>query len=196
MSLLISALRWLSHLNAILLAIGRNIGMVCLMVMVAIILLQVFYRYVLGNALAWPEELARFLMLWATGLMAPTAYRRGSFVGIDMLVTYLPKSLDAAISLTLMFLSMLVIATAVQIGFAEAGGFGGRATLTSLKVPVSLDFQTWMKVPRAWMMYSIAIGFLLLAMVNVELILRKIVSLIGREDELLPIPEAVVIGVE
>ncbi|MGB3312800.1 MAG: TRAP transporter small permease [Albidovulum sp.] len=170
--------------------------MLCMMVMVAIILAQVFYRYVLGNALAWPEELARFLMLWATGLMAPTAYRRGAFVGIDMLVSYLPKSIDAAISILLMLLSLLVIVVATRIGFAEAAGFGGRATLTSLKVPASLDFQTWMKVPRAWMMYSLAICFLLLALVNVEMILRKIVSLAGREDTLLPIPEAATTGAE
>ena len=170
--------------------------MVCMMVMVVIILAQVFYRYVLGNALAWPEELARFLMLWATGLMAPTAYRRGAFIGIDMLVSYLPKSVDAAISLFLMFLSLLVILVAVNIGFTEANGFGGRATLTSLKVPASLDFQTWMKVPRAWMMYSMAICFALLALVNVEMILRKIVTLAGREDELLLIPEAATIGAE
>lgn len=196
MQMIIPALRGLSHLNAFLLSIGRNAGMVCMMVMVVIILVQVFFRYVLGNALAWPEELARFLMLWATSLMAPTAYRRGSFVGIDMLVSYLPKSVDAAISLGLMFLSLLVIAVAVQIGFAEAGGFGGRATLTSLKVPTSLDFQTWIKVPRAWMMYSLAIGFTLLALVNVEMILRKIVTLAGYEDDLLEIPEAIVIGAD
>ena len=196
MQMIIPALRRLSHINAFLLAIGRNAGMVCMMVMVVIILAQVFYRYVLGNALAWPEELARFLMLWATGLMAPTAYRRGAFIGIDMLVSYLPKSVDAAISLFLMFLSLLVILVAVNIGFTEANGFGGRATLTSLKVPASLDFQTWMKVPRAWMMYSMAICFALLALVNVEMILRKIVTLAGREDELLLIPEAATIGAE
>ena len=196
MQMIIPALRRLSHINAFLLAIGRNAGMVCMMVMVVIILAQVFYRYVLGNALAWPEELARFLMLWATGLMAPTAYRRGAFIGIDMLVSYLPKSVDAAISLFLMFLSLLVILVAVNIGFTEANGFGGRATLTSLKVPASLDFQTWMKVPRSWMMYSMAICFALLALVNVEMILRKIVTLAGREDELLLIPEAATIGAE
>jgi len=32
--------------------------------MVIVILLQVFFRYVLNNALPWPDELARFLMLW------------------------------------------------------------------------------------------------------------------------------------
>lgn len=196
MQLIIPPLRGLSHLNAFLLSIGRNAGMLCMMVMVFIILLQVFYRYVLGNALAWPEELARFLMLWATGLMAPTAYRRGAFVGIDMLVSYLPKSIDAAISLGLMIMSLVVIVFSVQIGFAEAGGFGGRATLTSLKVPTSFDLQTWMKVPRAWMMYSLAIGFVLLAMVNVELILRKIVSLAGYADDLLEIPESAATGAE
>ncbi len=39
--------------------------------MVVCILIQVFFRYVLNNALPWPDEAARFLMLWMTGFIAP-----------------------------------------------------------------------------------------------------------------------------
>ena len=48
--------------------------------LVLAILVQVVFRYGFNNALPWPDEAARFCMLWMTGLMAPTAFRRGGFV--------------------------------------------------------------------------------------------------------------------
>lgn len=68
----------LGLVNGALLAAGRAVGALCLGLMVVTILIQVFFRYVLDSALPWPEEASRFLMLWSTGLMAPTAFRRGA----------------------------------------------------------------------------------------------------------------------
>ena len=53
----------LSRVNDVLLAVGRRIAMVAMVLMVAVILLQIFYRYVPDNALPWPEEAARGLMI-------------------------------------------------------------------------------------------------------------------------------------
>lgn len=53
-------------------------------VMTAVILLQVVCRYFFGNALAWPEELARFMMVWMTFLVAPYAYRNKLNVGVEI----------------------------------------------------------------------------------------------------------------
>jgi TRAP-type transport system small permease protein len=86
MGLIVAICNGLGLINGALLAAGRGIGAVCMALMVIVILAQVFFRYVLGSALAWPEEASRFLMLWATGLMAPTAFRRGGFVAIDMVI--------------------------------------------------------------------------------------------------------------
>ncbi|MFN3576683.1 MAG: TRAP transporter small permease, partial [Tabrizicola sp.] len=83
MTALLAICNGLALLNGALLALGRWIGAVCLGLMVVAILMQVVFRYVLNNALPWPEEASRFLMLWSTALMAPTAFRRGGFVAID-----------------------------------------------------------------------------------------------------------------
>ncbi len=91
----------LGLVNGCLLALGRWIGALCMGLMVVVILTQVFFRYVLGHALPWPEEASRFLMLWSTGLMAPTAFRRGGFVAIDMALRALPRPVAAGISLIL-----------------------------------------------------------------------------------------------
>ena len=76
-----------------------------------------------------------------------------------------------------------------KIGWSEVTGIGGRFATASLKVP-SLDFSTWNKVPRSWMMMSFHTGIILLLMVNVELILRSFAKLLGAK-ELPPIPEDV-----
>ena len=88
--------------NYVVLRIGRGVAIVAIALMVVAILIQVFFRYVLNNALPWPDEAARFAMLWMTGLIAPMAYRRGGFVAIDMLVMALPERIGAILSLFLL----------------------------------------------------------------------------------------------
>ena len=66
-----------------------------------------FFRYVLNNALPWPDEVARFLMLWMTALIAPSAYRWGGFVSIDMIIGSFTKLIGNLISLLLLMLSFL-----------------------------------------------------------------------------------------
>ena len=171
--------------NDVALRIGRWIGVAAIVLMVTAILVQVFYRYVLSNPLPWPEEAARFMMLWMTGLMAPTAYRRGGFVAIDMLAVALPQRIGALLSLILLGIATLVLAIGVQIGWAEITGFGGRFATSSLYYPTG---EGWEKVPKAWMMASLFVGVVLLLIVNIELVLRSLIELFGGADSLRPMP--------
>jgi TRAP-type C4-dicarboxylate transport system permease small subunit len=180
--------------NGAILALGRWIGALCLGLMVIVILTQVFFRYVLQSALPWPEETSRFLMLWSTGLMAPTAFRRGGFVAIDMVVGMLPRGVATALSVFLMAVTILVLWIALGIGWSEVTGIGGRFETDSLWIPASLDFSVWMKVPKSWMMASMLVGVALLLAVAVELALRNIYALIKGPDGLREIPETVVLG--
>lgn len=184
MGVLVGAAKALGGLNAALLALGRWLGALCLAVMVAAILAQVWYRYVLGNALAWPDEAARFLMLWMTGLMAPTAFRRGGFVAIDMLQMLMPRVVAAALQLGLLLLSALVLVVGFRIGLSELSGLGARFATSSLWYPTGIAPLEWAKVPRGWMMMSFHVGVTLLLMVNVELILRALATLTGRGADL------------
>jgi len=184
----------LGLITGALLAVGRWIGAVCLGLMVVVILIQVFFRYALNSALPWPEEASRFLMLWSTGLMAPTAFRRGGFVAIDMVVRLLPRAVATALSVVLMGVTILVLWVALGIGWSEVTGLGGRFETDSLWVPASLDFSAWMKVPKSWMMASLLVGVALLLLVAVELALRNIYALIRGPEALRVIPETVVLG--
>ena len=83
MKLFISFLTPIQKFNDIFGWVGSRVSAMALALMVVVILLQVFFRYVMNNALPWPDEAARFLMLWLTGLMAPIALRQGGFVAIE-----------------------------------------------------------------------------------------------------------------
>lgn len=194
MTALLVVCNGLGHLNGALLALGRWIGAFCLGLMVVAILTQVFFRYVLNNALPWPEEASRFLMLWSTALMAPTAFRRGGFVAIDMIIRMLPRLVATGLSLFLLSVTILVLWVALGIGWSEVTGLGGRFETDSLRVPVSLDLSVWMKVPKAWMMASLLVGVALLLLVAVELTLRNLFALIWGPQTLREIPETITLG--
>lgn len=194
MTALLAICNGLGLINGALLALGRWIGAVCLGLMVVVILAQVFFRYVVNNALPWPEEASRFLMLWSTGLMAPTAFRRGGFVAIDMVIRLLPRAVATGLSIFLMAVTILVLWIALGIGWSEVTGLGGRFETDSLRVPVSLDFSTWMKVPKSWMMASLLVGVALLLLVAVELALRNLYALIRGPEGLRDIPDTIMLG--
>ncbi|MEE4121060.1 MAG: TRAP transporter small permease subunit [Paracoccaceae bacterium] len=182
MGVLLGPIRVLKVVNDLLLRLGRALAVAALAIMVAVILAQVFFRYVLNSALPWPDEAARFMMLWMTGLIAPMAYRQGGFVAIDMLERALPRVAGAVLSLILLALSLTVMVFAARIGWNEVTGFGGTFATASLWVPTSITFDEWFRVPRSWMMASLLVGLWLLILVSVELILRQVASLMGAVD--------------
>jgi len=190
MSGLTSVLAPIAFVNETALRLGRAVGIVAIALMVIAILIQVFFRYVLDNALPWPDEAARFCMLWMTGLMAPTAFRRGGFVAIDMVPMMLPRVLGQVLTLALLFVSLAVLLVAVKIGWSEVTGFGGKFATAALYLPTSIGFDEWYRIPRSWMMASLLVGIVLLIAVNIELILRSVITLLDGGDQLPEIADA------
>lgn len=177
-------LRVLMSVNSFLLGIGRFAAWVALALMVLAILSQVFFRYVVGDALNWSEELARFLMLWMTGLIAPSAYRWGGFVAIDMVPRALPGGVGAVLNLILLVVGLLVLIVGVRLGWGEVTGFGGRFNSPTLKIPSDLTFTEWQPLKKKWMFSSLFVCGVLMVLVNVELILRALVSLLDPTREI------------
>ncbi|WP_085307989.1 TRAP transporter small permease [Planktotalea arctica] len=182
--------------NDLILPIGRGIAVACIALMVLCILIQVFFRYVLNNALPWPDEAARFLMLWMTGLIAPSAYRVGGFVAIDMFERALPRTIAAGVSLFLLSVSLLVLVTAVRLGYNHSSGLAWRFTSATLWVPLDWVGGTSFKLKLAWMYASLFVGFVLLTIVNIELILRSLITLAGGGAQLKPLSDVDLAGAE
>lgn len=79
-------------LSSIRRGMDRTVDLICialLVAMVVVVVAQVIWRYLLGAALPWSEELARFLFIWITFLGASIASRRAAHIGMDSLVKLL-----------------------------------------------------------------------------------------------------------
>ena len=154
---MIFLLKLLVGFNTILLKLGRQLATVAIGLMVIIILIQVFFRYGLNSALPWPDEAARFLMLWMTGLIAPSAYRWGGFVSIELLFRFLPSRMVKIITLFLLMISLLVLVIGLQFGLKHVDS-GWLFSSSSLKWPLHLIGMEVIRVKLAWMYMSLPIG--------------------------------------
>ena len=177
-------LRPLAWANSLVFALGRQVAWLALAVMVLVILAQVFFRYILNNALAWPDEAARFLMLWMTALMAPSAMRWGGFVSIDMLPSALGRVASRLLTLALLLMALAVLVIAVQHGYKHVFGFGGRFNSSSLRLPLDWFGMEVVRVKLRYMYASLFVCVVLLISVTVELLLRSFVLLLRPDAEL------------
>ena len=188
---MILLLRLTAGLISPVLAAGRHIAWVALALMVSVILAQVFFRYVLNNALSWPDEAARFLMLWMTALIAPTALRVGGFVSITMLSTFLGKRPAQLLNIILLGMAMLVLLVSVQHGYKHTFGFGGKFDSSSLRIPLNWIGFDVVKVKLRYMYGSLLLCVLLMIAVMFELILRSVILLFNPKADLPEIPRFV-----
>ena len=166
--------------------IGRNLSIFAMGLMVVVILTQVYFRYVLNNALPWPDEAARFLMLWLAGLMGPIALRQGSMVAILGVQSLLPGLICKVLIFGLLLVSFAVLTVAVKLGWAHVNS-GWLFASSSLKVPLNLIGMKAIKMKLAWSYMSLFVGFCLMSLVNLELLLRTAISIFGGESQLKPI---------
>lgn len=66
---------------------------IALLVMVAIIPIGIFARYVLNSALSWPEPVAIICMVTFTFIGAAVSYRAGSHIAVTMMTDRLSEPL-------------------------------------------------------------------------------------------------------
>ena len=162
--------------NTVLLKVGRHLAWMAIGLMVIIILVQVFFRYGLNSALPWPDEAARFLMLWMTGFIAPSAYRWGGFVSIEMLSRLLPSKIIKFLILFLLMISMMVLIVGLNYGLKHVES-GWIFHSSSLKWPLHLIGMEATKMKLAWMYMSLPVGLTLMTLINIELIIKNLIWL-------------------
>lgn len=124
---------------------------------VIIMVVQVFARYVLNDSLIWAEELCRYLLIWITFLFIGIAFQRGEFIAVDILTANLtPRRrfiLKAVVTVPVLVFLWLMVTN----GYAYATRFAAQ------NIP-AIDF-IWTsltgapaKVPIVWVYVSVPIG--------------------------------------
>ena len=141
--------------------------------MTLVILMQVCLRYFFDAALPWPEELARFQMVWLTFLIAPYAYRKGSNVNMDVVVQIRPKAVRTALSI---IIHMMVIMLAIAC-FNESLGMMERG---------SRILATTMPFKMVWVYGVMPVCFVMMGLVGIESILRDLACMCSPELDRLP----------
>ncbi len=191
MKIIAFLLALVSRLNDVLLAIGRRVAIVAMVLMVCVILLQIFFRYVLNNALPWPEEAARGLMIWMMAMVVPTAYRYSGFVSIEMIPDMLPAKLRSLLLFTILLLCTLVLVVMLNQAWShfsapllfDSSGLNRLLQESGINELLGTDMQ----FKTAYIYLAMSVMLVVMLLVSAELILRHAARLIWSAEDF-PMP--------
>ncbi len=127
-------------------------------VMCVVVLMGVFTRYVLNDALPWTEEAARFALLWMSWLGGGLAVRKGAHIAAEFLIDRLPPSLRAIIVVIGQLSAIFFLAICVWYGFGLFQRVAFQSTV-ALGVTMQLPYAA-VPVGSALMIYHMMIVML------------------------------------
>lgn len=113
------------------------VAWVCFVTMLAVMLVQVFTRYVVNHPLAWTEELSRFAYIWAIFLGAILAQRTKSHMTVTILTEKFPPKIRQA---TEVFVDLFSIAALSVMLYGTAGQLTRNWGILASSIPIS---YTW-----------------------------------------------------
>lgn len=123
------------------------------------VLIAVFLRYVVKIPFPYSEEIARYMVIWATLIGFSICARKKAHLGIDMLVEKLPPKASKAVALLVQFLSLAtyVFLTYASVKFVTFS-FSIKQMTPALQIPY-------------WVVYlALPIGFGLSSLRTVQII--------------------------
>jgi len=147
--------------------------MVVVGLITGIIFVGVFWRYVLGDALAWYEETGKYLMMWLVFLASPIVLKRIGHVAIDNLPRVLPERLKYLLYVIVFSGVMFLLYTMV----VEGWGLSTNAWT-----------QKWTSLPISffWVYLAVPVGSAVMLLVITEQWLRALVGVIDPAQGSLP----------
>jgi TRAP-type C4-dicarboxylate transport system permease small subunit len=144
-----------------------GICVVCVAGMVILTGLQIVCR-LWFTALAWSEELTRYLMVWATFLGAGCVYRRSGHISVTVVRALFPASCQKAMVICCHLLCGVFFLAAVSYGI-DYMGMQSRQLSAALRIPMS------------WVYLAIPIGCGIMALNVLDLLLKMLPN--GSRDE-------------
>lgn len=128
----------------------------CIFIIVVVLSLQVFCRYVLVRPLIWPEELAKFAFIWSVFFGAFVGIRKKMHVVIDIV----PNMFSARFKVfNALFINMLIICILVTGAYYGLALY--RFSLTS-KLPA-------INIPLGYIYLPLAISFSLMILSHIDM---------------------------
>lgn len=132
-----------------------------LVIVAAVLFLQVVLRYGFGFSLPWPEEAARYLMIWVVMLAGSLLVKDEQLVRVDLFDHYWPDRLISVRNAFFRIMLAVLLAVMVWKGYENAD-FGQRRTSATL----GLSFY--------WIYLSVPVGAALMMFHMIVLALRDL----------------------
>lgn len=129
--------------------ISKFVIVLALGLLVVLVALQVYYRYVLRDSLVWAIELSTLLMVWIVFLGCSIAYRDNEIIAVRVVTDRLPRRLQKA--------SALVV-DLIMLGFLVFVIHLNRAILPMVaRTPMPV-----LRISSFWKHVSLTVGFSLM----------------------------------
>lgn len=123
--------------------------------MCVVVLLGVFTRYVMQDALPWTEEAARFTLLWMSWLGGGLAVRKGAHIAAEFLIDFLSAKSRAVIVFLGQLGVIFFLGICVYYGFVLFQRVSFQSTV-ALGVTMQLPYAA-VPVGAALMIYHVLI---------------------------------------
>ena len=145
---------------------------ICCMALIIVsvsVMIQVFCRYVLNNALSWPEELSCYAMIWYSMVGIGYATQKGQHLKMDAFINLLPEKARAFFNL---------LADIALFGFfVYIVRYGVECVLLSMREG---QLSPAMRLPMWIVQFSLLLGA---ALSIIHLICKWVVKFTGKKEE-------------
>ena len=132
-------------------------------VFIALVAVQVIWRYVLSNPLPWTEQAARYLFIWMLMLAMPILVRRKNNMAFDLLYNRFPVKVQKVVQI----LTLVLIAA-----------FGCVYFKASMELCVKAANKTaiGLGIPMVWVYGAQPVGAGLLILTSLEQIVETVIG--------------------
>ena len=96
--------------------------------LVILIGLEVFFRYIIGKALSWPEELALITFVWFTLLGVVSGVREDGHISFSFLMRHTPRRVGKMIELSCLLMIQVYAFFMIYYGYSYARLFSYETT--------------------------------------------------------------------
>ena len=136
---------------------------IALALMSAVIVAQVFCRYVLNSSLSWSEELARYLFIWMIYIGISYGVKLDKHICVDAVYSFAPKSIKRYYAIVSYLLFLLFAVAMVYYGILVVG-----MQISSGQVSPAMG------VPMQYVYAAPVVGFVLTAIRLVQKVIEAI----------------------
>lgn len=147
----------------------KFIGFILMVIMTVIIVLQVFYRYILGSSLSWSEELARYLFIWVVMLGAAYGVKESFHVAVSIVIDRLPSKVRTIVDI--LFSAMLGLVGIVMVKYGYM-----------LAQTVAIQLSPATRISMFWVYISVPVSGLLI-IVHILSRMEEDIRILKKVDE-------------